>query len=117
MKLIVTVGNAHDQHEELVFDLPGPLTWLGVEIEDPRDPDDEMRSLTGRMTIIRVPFHTHGEILHSLCRKQIADTPDLTNGESDACQPIGCDNGIHVAGCKYEKIDSQPSGRSVERWL
>jgi hypothetical protein len=23
------------------------------------------------------------------------------------CQPIGCDNGIHIPGCYYEKIDAE----------
>lgn len=31
----------------------------------------------------------------------------MTPGMPDPCQPIGCDNGIHVEGCPYAAIDSQ----------
>lgn len=26
------------------------------------------------------------------------------------CQPIGCDNGIHVPGCPFEAIDADAAG-------
>lgn len=58
MKLIVTVGNDNGDNEELVFDVPEPITWIGVEIEIP----------AGRSTILRMPFHMHGERIHTLCR-------------------------------------------------
>lgn len=66
MKLIVTVGNANGDTEELVFELADPITWLGVEINDPRDPE-ETGSRTGRMTILRVPFANHEKGLHTMC--------------------------------------------------
>lgn len=61
MKLIVTVGNDQGDSEELVFDVPEPITYLGVEIEDNENPK------TGRATILRIPFHSHGERIHTTC--------------------------------------------------
>lgn len=29
------------------------------------------------------------------------------SGMPEPCQPIGCDNGIHVSGCFFEAIDAQ----------
>jgi len=70
MKLIVTVGNANHETEELVFDVPAPITWLGVEIED-NTPDADK---TGRLTIMRQPFVVHGEsVIHTICSR-IDDT-------------------------------------------
>jgi len=65
MKLIITVGNSEGVSEELVFDVPTP-TWMGVEIEDPRTPE-EAHSNTGRMTIVRIPFANHEQGLHTMC--------------------------------------------------
>ena len=65
MKLIVTIGNAQVQTEELVFELDEPIIWMGVEIEDTRPEED--RSSTGRMTILRVPFANDGENIHTTC--------------------------------------------------
>lgn len=67
MKLMVTVGNAQGETEELVFELADPITWLGVEIDDPRDPE-ESQSRTGRMTIVRIPFANHEAGLHTMCQ-------------------------------------------------
>lgn len=30
------------------------------------------------------------------------------------CQPIGCDNGIHLSGCTFAAIDSDPDERHAE---
>lgn len=60
MKLIVTVGNDNGQYEEQVFDVPEPITYLGVEVENTKTP-------TGRATIMRMPFHDHGLGIHSIC--------------------------------------------------
>lgn len=32
-------------------------------------------------------------------------TQDWDYLEYMPCQPIGCDNGIHLPGCQFEKID------------
>jgi hypothetical protein len=32
-----------------------------------------------------------------------ADTLD----DDDRCQPIGCDNGVHLEDCKYAKVDAE----------
>jgi len=65
MKLIVTVGNADHVTEELVFDVPEPITWMGVEIEDTRPLEEQ--SPSGRMTILRVPFANHEAGMHTMC--------------------------------------------------
>ncbi len=66
MKLIVTVGNFAGQTEELVFDLPDPITWLGVEVETPEGL--EAISKTGRTTIVRIPFTNHETGIHTMCQ-------------------------------------------------
>jgi len=66
MKLIVTVGNANGDNEELVFNVPEPITWLGVEIEDNSPQADK----TGRLTIMRQPFISHGmNAIHTICSR------------------------------------------------
>lgn len=55
MNLIVTVGNANGENEELVFDVPPPITWIGIEIEDKSED-----SKTGRITIMRHLFKDDG---------------------------------------------------------
>lgn len=32
--------------------------------------------------------------------------------EDDRCQPIGCDNGVHVPGCQYEARDAGQDGEA-----
>jgi hypothetical protein len=38
----------------------------------------------------------------------------FTPGMPDPCQPIGCDNGYHIAGCVFEEVDG---GQNEERGL
>ena len=66
MKLFVTVGNAEGDTQELIFDLPGPYRYIGLEIED-SSPDTDK---TGRLTIMRQPFVVHGEsTIHTICSR------------------------------------------------
>lgn len=53
MNVIVTVGSDNGVSEELVFDVPEPIAYIGAEIEDD---NPEARSRTGRTTIMRKTF-------------------------------------------------------------
>lgn len=59
MKLIVTVGNANGETEELVFDVPGTITWMDAEVE----------TSNGRSRILRIPFFSHEMGLHTICTR------------------------------------------------
>lgn len=63
MKLLVTVGSLTGVSEELVFDVPQPIAYIGVEIEDTSE-----ESKTGRQTIMRIPFYSHEKVIHTICR-------------------------------------------------
>jgi hypothetical protein len=63
MELFVTVGNIDGESQELVFDVPVPITYIGIEVED-NSPDADK---TGRMTIMRYPFINHGTTIHTIC--------------------------------------------------
>lgn len=64
MNVIVTVGSDNGVSEELVFDVPEPIAYIGAEIEGPESPDD--RSRTGRTTIMRKTFGTNRVPFQSL---------------------------------------------------
>lgn len=72
MKLMVTIGNAAGDTEELVFELPEPITWLGVEIEKPdairEQEQTQGLSTSTRTTIVRIPFANHETGLHTMCQ-------------------------------------------------
>lgn len=80
MKLYLTLGNRPenlpDTHTDsapisYVVDVPegNIVTYMGLEIEaNELDPDEPGFSKTGRLTIVRIPFHQHaGATMHTIC--------------------------------------------------
>lgn len=96
------------QEQALVAIRNGGLDWLVAVPDDQRFEcglcEHRTRGFDGYVKVYAAA-RQHLAAEHVAGVIDILDAPAELDEEDDRCQPIGCDNGVHLPGCRYVELD------------